>query len=182
MWELCTYTLNPISHWLGPFGRCLLWRKKYVFLHKCLKTFRFPFKNTCFFLFCYEIPSKLYLEVRFKRAYAAISVHVPNFKTWVKWLQHRSTEPILPLNHCLQQMLLKKMQRKAYFSKNQILILCFILKPKRTKIFAFNDFQVLFNSAHFLMTQIDQFFKVYLYCPYHKEFRYVTLSSTVPEI
>jgi hypothetical protein len=31
------------------------------------------------------------------------------------------------------------------------------LKPKRTKIFAFNDFRVFFNSAHFLMTQIAQF-------------------------
>jgi hypothetical protein len=45
------------------------------------------------------------------------------------------------------------------------------LKPKGTKIFAFNEFRVFFNSAHFLMTQIAQFFTVY--SPYHKEFRSV---------
>jgi hypothetical protein len=57
------------------------------------------------------------------------------------------------------------------------------LKSKRTKIFAFKDFRVFFNSARFLVTQIDEFFTVYSL--YHKEFKSVSifiLSCIVSEI
>jgi hypothetical protein len=51
------------------------------------------------------------------------------------------------------------------------------------KIFVFKDLQVFSNSAHFLVTQIDEFFTVYSL--YHKEFMPVysfTLSRIVSQI
>ncbi len=57
------------------------------------------------------------------------------------------------------------------------------LKSKRMKIFTFKDFRDFFNSAHFLVSQIHEFFTVYSL--YHKEFisvKIFTLSRIVSEI
>ncbi len=73
-------------------------------------------------------------------------------------LRNRQISPILPLDHFLQPMLLKKCKERFVTVKFEFHFFVLFLKPKRTKIFAFNDFRVFFNSAHFVITQIDQFF------------------------
>jgi hypothetical protein len=54
------------------------------------------------------------------------------------------------------------MQKRLVIVKNEFHFFVLFLKPKGTKIIAFNDFRVFFNSAHFLKTQIAQFFTVFL--------------------
>jgi hypothetical protein len=75
------------------------------------------------------------------------------------------------------------MQGMACYSKNiEFHFFVLFLKSKRRKISVFNDFKS-FNSAHFLMTQIDEFFTV---CSLNqKEFisvKIFILSRLVPEI
>jgi hypothetical protein len=46
----------------------------------------------------------------------------------------------------------KKCQDRLVIVKIEFHFFVLFLKPKRTKIFALNDFRVFFNSAHFSMT------------------------------
>jgi hypothetical protein len=83
IWEaditITAATFNPISHWLGPCGHCLLLStfvpkiEKNMYSSRSVLRIIATLQKRVFFAVLLR-NSNLYLKVRFKRTYAAISL------------------------------------------------------------------------------------------------------------